>query len=184
MSVFKRLIAGYSAAMRRAAGLFAVLAAVALVAMLLQVLYEVALRAFAGRSTGFADEFVGYEVAAASFFGLAYALERQALIRVMLLGRLAERRPAVGRLLEGFAILATLAAFALVIRYFWSSVARHWVRGTVSETIAEVPMWIPEGAMLLGMTVFWLAMLARLLRLLAGEPPHLGGASGALAGEG
>lgn len=179
-----RCVAAYSSGMSAVARLFAVLAALVLVAMVVQILIEIAMRAFYGTSSGVLDEFVGYGVAASSFCGLAYALEREALIRVTLLGRVADRHPAVARLLEGFAILVTLAAFALVIRYFLLSVERHWERGTVSETIAEVPMWIPEGAMLIGMAVFWLALLGRLLRLLVGEAPRFGSASSSLSAEG
>lgn len=184
MSVLRSCVAVYSRVMSVAARLFAALAALVLVAMVVQILVEIALRAFYGTSSGVLDEFVGYGVATSSFCGLAYALEREALIRVTLLGRFADRHPAAARLLEGFAIVVTLAAFALVIRYFLLSVGRHWDRGTVSETIAEVPMWIPEGAMTIGMMVFWLALLGRLLRLLTGARPHFGASSGSLAAEG
>ena len=184
MPFLERCVDAYSRVMSVVSRLFAALAALVLVAMVVPILVEIALRAFYGTSSGVLDEFVGYGVATSSFCGLAYALEREALIRVTLLGRFADRHPAAARLLEGFAILVTLAAFALVIRYFLLSVGRHWDRGTVSETIAEVPMWIPEGAMTLGITVFWLALLGRLLRLLAGGPPRFGAASGSFAAEG
>jgi TRAP-type C4-dicarboxylate transport system permease small subunit len=73
--------------------------------------------------------------------------------------------------LEAFAALATLWVISLLIWFFWLRVSRHWTRGTVSSTIAEVPMWIPEGAVVLGLAVFWLQLLAYFVRHAAGAGP-------------
>ena len=49
-------------------------------------------------------------------------------------------------------------------------VGRARDRGAVSETVAEVPLWIPEGVMLVGLAVFWLHLVIYLLRVLVGLP--------------
>lgn len=145
----------------------AVVAATLLVLMVLHILLEIALRSFFASSTFVLDEFVGYGVAAMTFLSLGYALETDSLIRVqLLLGRSA---PPVRRRLEILAAGLTLALTLFLIAYFWRSFARNWSRGAVSQSIAEVPLWIPEGLVLLGVVLFALQLFAHLLRLL--QPP-------------
>jgi hypothetical protein len=49
--------------------------------------------------------------------------------------------------------------------------ARNWSQNRVSSSIAEVPMWIPEAGILLGLCVFWLQLLAYALRQIADTAP-------------
>ncbi len=137
--------------------------------MVAHILIEIVLRYFFSSSTFVLDEFVGYAVAATTFLSLGYSLEHGSLIRVSLLIGRAEGP--MRRLLEAVCALAGLFVAGLLVWYFWLRVARHWTRGTVSSSIAEVPMWIPEGAILLGLAVFWLQLLAYLLRQITGEAP-------------
>jgi len=145
----------------------AVVSAVLLVLMVLHILIEITLRSLFASSTFVLDEFVGYGVAAMTFLSLGYALETGSLIRVqLLLGRSA---PRARRALEVLAAGLTLALTLFLIAYFWRSFARNWSRGAVSQSIAEVPLWIPEGLVLLGIALFALQLFAHLLRLL--RPP-------------
>jgi TRAP-type C4-dicarboxylate transport system permease small subunit len=142
----------------------AVVSAAFLVLMVLHILLEIVLRGFFASSTFVLDEFVGYGVAAMTFLALGYALEEGALIRVQLL---LTRSPAPAR--RGLEILGaglTLALSLFLIAHFWRSVSRNWSRGAVSQSIAEVPLWLPEGLVLLGLVLFALQLLAHLLRLL------------------
>lgn len=140
------------------------LAGLLLVAMVLHILLEIVLRAFFSTSTFVLDEFVGYGVAAITFLSLGYTLEHGALIRVnLVLGRTHGR---ARRALEVLAAGLTLGLLTFLGWFFWFRVARHVSRGTVSNTIAQVPMWIPEGLVLLGLGLFWLQMFAYLLRML------------------
>jgi TRAP-type mannitol/chloroaromatic compound transport system permease small subunit len=52
--------------------------------------------------------------------------------------------------------------------FFWFSIQRNWERGATSETVAAVPLWIPESFALLGLTILSIQLLAYLLRVLAG----------------
>ena len=149
--------------------LSAALAALAMVGMVGHILYEIVLRYFFDSSTFVLDEFVGYAVAAATFLGLGYSLEYGSIIRVnLLIGRTTGW---LRRVLEALCSIAALMAVGLLAGHFGFRVARHWTRGTVSSSIAEVPMWIPEGAVLLGLCVFWLQLLAYLLRQFTDTPP-------------
>ena len=144
-----------------------VLSAALLVGMVLHILYEIVLRAFFSSSTFVLDEFVGYGVAAMTFLSLGYALNEGALIRVnILLGRTAGR-PRIA--LEIFSVAVTLAMTVFIAVYFWRSVARNWKREAVSESIAEFPLWIPEGLVLAGVVLFAIQLAAYLLRLVAGD---------------
>lgn len=152
-------------------------AALVLVLTIGHILVEIVLRLFSS-STFVLDEFVGYGVAAATFLALPHALERGSLIRVnLLLAPLAEDGLA-RRLIEVLCILSTLWVVGFVIRYFWRSVSRNWSRGSVSSSVAEVPLWIPEGLMLLGLAIFWLHLMVYLLRIGTGQRP-IGAGSGA-----
>lgn len=146
----------------------AAIAAIMLVAMVLHILLEIILRAFFSTSTYVLDEFVGYGVAAVTFFSLGYALEHGALIRVNIL--LSRLNGWARRALEIFSAGLTLAMLTYFAWFFWIRFERNWDRGTVSSSVAEVPIWIPEGLVLLGLLLFWLQMLAYLLRMILG--PH------------
>jgi TRAP-type C4-dicarboxylate transport system permease small subunit len=145
----------------------AVVSAALLVVMVLHVLLEIVLRSFFASSTFVLDEFVGYGVAAMTFLTLGYALEEGSLIRVQLL--LNRSPPPARRGLEILCAVLTLALSLFLIGHFWKSVSRNWSRGAVSQSIAEVPLWLPEGLVLLGIALFALQLFAHLLRLL--RPP-------------
>jgi TRAP-type C4-dicarboxylate transport system permease small subunit len=149
----------------------AVVSAALLVLMVLHILLEIVLRSFFASSTFVLDEFVGYGVAAMTFLSLSYALEEGALIRVQLL--LTRSPPPARRGLEIVGAGLTLAVSLFLIAHFWSSVSRNWSRGAVSQSIAEVPLWLPEGLVLLGLALFALQLLAYLVRLLS-PPPREG----------
>jgi TRAP-type C4-dicarboxylate transport system permease small subunit len=150
------------------------LSAVILVAMICAILLDIGLRNFAGTSLGFVGELVGYGVAAITFNSLAYAFQKDALIRVNLVAGLAARSPLIGRILEVAALLLTLAVIGLAATFFWQSVLRHYARGSVSETGAEVPLWIAEGLMFLGLTLFCLQLVVALVNLIAGNREYAG----------
>jgi len=149
-----------------------VLSAVLLIGMVLHILLEIVLRSFFSTSTFVLDEFVGYGVAAMTFLSLGYALNEGALIRVnILLTRTAGRSRIA---LEVFSVVMTLAITVFIAGYFWRSVARNWTRGAVSESIAEVPLWIPEGLVFAGVVLFAVQLAAYLLRLIAGDRRIIG----------
>jgi TRAP-type C4-dicarboxylate transport system permease small subunit len=148
----------------------AYLAGLVLMLMTTHIMYEVILRVVFSTSTFILDEIVGYGVAACTFLALGHALEQGGLIRVNLLLKVLGDDGAGRRITEFVTIFLALAAVGFQIAYFWRSVARNFGRGAVSETVAEVPLWIPEGVMLVGLAVFWLHLSVYLLRTLVGLP--------------
>ncbi len=126
------------------------------------ILLEIVMRLF-GTSTFVLDEFIGYAVATMTFLGLGYALERGSLVRVnVLLDRIPERWHWLPDLVS---TLLALAAFSWLAWYWGQNVWRSYQRGTLSETLAETPLWIPEGMVLVGMLLLCLTLLSRALHL-------------------
>lgn len=151
----------------------AVLAAVLMAAMTLHVMLEIVLRAFFNSSTFVLDEFVGYGVAAMTFMTLGHALETGSLIRVNIL--LARIRSRSGRILVELICASTaLVLSGYIAGYFWKSVSRNFARGATSETIAEVPLWIPEAFVLVGLVIFMIQLLAHMVRVATGQPLPVG----------
>jgi TRAP-type C4-dicarboxylate transport system permease small subunit len=135
------------------------------------ILLEIVMRLF-GTSTFVLDEFIGYAVASMTFLGLGYALERGSLVRVnVLLDRLPTRWHWLPDLVS---TLSALAAFAWLAWFWGQSVWRSYQRGTLSETLAETPLWIPESMVLVGMLLLCLTLLSRALHLVSERslPPH------------
>ena len=149
----------------RLAKLAAYLSAIILVYMVIHILYEITLRVFFARSTYVLDEFVAYATAAITFLCLAYSLHDDALIRVgMLLNKVRGR---FKHFLELFSVSLTLIVVGLITYYFWTKTFwRDLIRGTLSESIAEVPLWIPESLALIGLLLFALQLFTMLLRLI------------------
>lgn len=135
------------------------------------ILLEIGMRLF-GSSTFVLDEFVGYAVATLTFLGLGYSLERGSLIRVsVLLDKLPHRWHWLPELAS---TLLALFSFSTLAWFWGNNVWRSYQRGTVSDTLAETPLWLPEGMVLLGMLLLCLTLLARLLSLACGHIPTTG----------
>ncbi len=159
MDIFQRAVCG-------ASRLAAQLSAVLLVAMVCHIIVEIVLRSFFATSTFVLDEVVGYGVAAMTFLSLGYALEQGALIRVNVLITRVGGMPRY--LLELFCIGVTLAVSGFLVVYIFRGVLRNWNRGAVSESIAEIPLWIPEGLVLVGLALFTVQLFAYGLRVATG----------------
>lgn len=155
----------------RLAKLAAWLSAGILIYMVLHILLEIVLRVFFSKSTYVLDEFVAYATASITLLCLAYALHDHALIRVnMLLSRLSGK-PRMALELFSFSIMFIVMCY--VVYYFWTKTFwRDLIRGTVSESIAEVPLWIPELFGLVGLVLFALQLFTMLMRLIVSGLPE------------
>lgn len=142
------------------------IAAVILVYIFGHIILEIVLRSFFRSSTFVLDEFVGYAVAAMTFLSLGYALNSGHLIRVDLaVGRLSGRPR---RWAELFCLAASFAMAGYCAWWVGRDALRNFHRGAVSESIAEVPLWLPVGAVWLGLILLMLQLLACFLRVAAG----------------
>ncbi len=168
MKAFSVFATGFSVLASRLSMAGAIAAVIFMAGMTLHIIVEILLRYFFSTSTFVLDEFVGYGVAAMTFLALGYTFEHNVLIRVNFI--LLKVRSALARkTLEISCVVTTLVLCSFIARYFWRSISRHFERGSTSETIAQVPLWIPESLILIGLVIFVIQMLAYVLRLLSGS---------------
>ncbi|QIE45997.1 TRAP transporter small permease [Pseudohalocynthiibacter aestuariivivens] len=142
----------------------AALAGIIMLLMVGHILLEIFLRSFLYSSTYVLDEFVGYGTAAMTFLALPRAAITNNLIRVSLIETVVQRsRPR--KILDLFTTAATFAICGGLTYYIGLSAMRNFSRGRVSETIAEVPLWIPEAVVLVGLAAFLLLLAVRFVAL-------------------
>ena len=140
-----------------------------LLAMTGLILTEVVLRTFFAASTHAADELVGYGIGGLSFLALGHALERKALIRMnLLLSRLRSDGP-VRRAVEIACTLLGILSCTIAFYFFIRNVVRNYERGYVSETVAPVPLWLPEAFVAIGFGIFILQLVSYLIRTLEND---------------
>ena len=110
-----------------------------------------------------------YAMVAATFFGLAYALKRDAHIRVTLL--LFAARGRVRRALQfaslaiGSAVMVSFAWHASVMAY------ESWLYGMRDLGLAATPLWIPQSGMAAGAVIAAIAFLDELVLVARGREP-------------
>ncbi len=159
----------YAGALALAAAGFAAIAALVLVQVLGRLLDRAA-RAIGAPPPGITipslAEIGGFLFLAAAFLGLAGTLMRGGHVRV---GLLTNALPApVARPL---AVLVLLLALGLCGFSTWSSVLQlvdSWVYNSVSFGMVKVPLWLPQGAMTLGLILMCVALLDALAVTLKG----------------
>lgn len=133
------------------------IATLAVVGILVIVCAETVLRQFQA-SLLVADEIAGYLNAAAIFFGLAWTLREGGFIRVELL-----YDRAAGRLKQALCWLIVLTATAFTALVLWVCIRQviyAFDRDTRAVSVIETPEWIPQSAMVLGLAVLLLQLLA------------------------
>ena len=126
-----------------------------------------------GREAGIlirgAEDIVAWLCAAASFLALGHTFRHGELVRV---GLLLERLPPRGRrLMELFALGVT----ALFVAYMLWAVSRFiyesWQFNEVAQGLIRVPIWIPQMTFLIGVAIFFIAVLDELFSVLKKEKP-------------
>lgn len=146
----------------------AISACVVLVAMVGMILFEIVLRSAFDSSTYVLDEFVGYGVAIMTFLSFAFTLRDGVFIRVGLVT--SNLGPASRRILEVISCAVGTLIFSLVAYYILKLVMKNFSRGVVSNSLAEVPLWIPQGLVLIGMALLVLQFAAMTARYALGAP--------------
>ncbi|WP_299839751.1 TRAP transporter small permease subunit [uncultured Paracoccus sp.] len=127
-------------------------------------------------------EIGGFLLVAAACLALAGTLQSGGHVRVtMIAGALPPL--AAGAL----TILATAIAAGLAIWAGWHSALQaldSWQFNSLSYGMIKVPLWLPQGAMTLGIALLALALVDALLTLLRGGTPAFLAAEAAATGEG
>ncbi|EPC04128.1 hypothetical protein L861_02115 [Litchfieldella anticariensis FP35 = DSM 16096] len=133
------------------------------------IILEIVLRLF-GHSTFILDEYIGYAVAAMTFLGLPYVLEKNGLIRVALV---LDRLPKKWHWpLELLIAVTSFGAFGWLSLFWCQNVVRSYQRGITSDTLSETPLWIPEGIVLLGLWLLCFTLVVRSLQLVTKRSHH------------
>jgi len=145
------------------------LAALSLLMMAVLMLAEVFARNLLAQSLTFSWEYAGYLMGAAFFFGAAYTLRTGGHVRVSLL---AEHVPApVARLLDVAVTLVGVAVSGFLVYALGDLTLTSYQRSIVSFTPVQTPLIYPQGVLAVGALFLLLQMIARLARLLRGQPP-------------
>jgi TRAP-type C4-dicarboxylate transport system permease small subunit len=113
--------------------------------------------------------FAGFFLTAATFFALAYTLKRGAHIRVTLV--IQALGPKTRHLVEIWCILVGLAIAGFFTWYTFGLVAESYRFGDMSTGMVAIPIWIPQGALVLGGAVLTIALLDELVTALKGKTP-------------
>lgn len=146
------------------------IAALCLVTLLIVISLQMAAR-WSGLQFPGSTSYAGYCMAAASFFALAHTLNRGGHIRVsLLLSQLGRFRRAgeiwcfgIGSVLSVFLAIYAIKAVQISIKL-----------NDISQGQDATPIWIPQVPMAIGATLFAIAMIDRLIRILAGGSFQLG----------
>ena len=166
MSALARVLGGLDA-LSRACGYVAAVLVVGIAALILT---EVFCRTVLNISLSFAWEYSAYFLAVSIFLAAAFTLRTGGHVRVMLLSQSVPPRTA-----HWLDVLATLGGIVVAGWLAWSLAAfawQSWATGSTSATIDETPLVIPQAAMAFGAVLLTLQLVARAIRLLAGDPPE------------
>ncbi|MET4104255.1 TRAP-type C4-dicarboxylate transport system permease small subunit [Roseovarius sp. MBR-78] len=157
-----------------------VLAALALVAIAVLVLVQVAgrvidktLLALGQAPLGIAitslSEFGGFLFVGAVFLALAGTLRDAGHVRVTILTQSVP--PGLRRVLAGLVLLLALGLGGFALYSAGVQAWDAWAFNAVSFGMARFPLWIPQGVMVLGLAIFWIALLDEALVVLRGGVP-------------
>ena len=72
-------------------------------------------------------------------------------------------------LVEILCILFGLFSCGMAFWFFTRNVLRNYERGYVSETVAQVPLWLPEAFISVGLAILLLQFVSYLVRVLTRE---------------
>lgn len=151
--------------MYRASG---ALAAVCLASIAVVMILQAAMRTLGVLFRG-ADDIVAWLCAASAFLALGATFRRSELVRV---GLVLERLPARAR---RRAEIAALTVALLFSGYMLYAVARFvyesWMFKEVAQGLIQVPIWIPQLSFLIGVLVFFVAVLDDFVVSIAGGRP-------------
>ncbi len=153
---------------------------VAIVVMMAMMTAESVLRSFFSFSLMIADEFAGYFLMVAVFMGVGYCMRSHSLLRVTILY---DRLPI--RLRTGMQVIFDVLSlgFTLILMHqLVRVVINSYVRGTLSISQAEIPVWIPQTVMPIGTAILILVLVAEITRnarifvaLMKGQAPQEAG---------
>jgi TRAP-type C4-dicarboxylate transport system permease small subunit len=126
-----------------------------------------------GRTAGFlirgADDIVAWLCAAAAFLALGHTFRHGELVRVGLW--LHKLKPRARWVAEVVALGITCAFVAYMLWAASRFVYESWVFKEVAQGLIPVPIWIPQLSFVVGVLIFFVAVLDELVVVLKGQKP-------------
>ena len=141
-----------------------------LVYIVIHVNLEIVLRSFFGSSTNSMGEFVGYAIGAMSYLAMAHTLASRKHVRVSLIRAIPGKGLALA--VELFCLVSTFAIFSFIAWQIWRILVRDFTRGSVSPTLMETPTWYIDAAILAGLVLLLLQILASALDAIVNGVPE------------
>ena len=119
------------------------------------------------------EDFAGFFLAAATFLALAYTFRMGGHIRVTILVHLLKGK------LQRFALALALFVFIIMIAYgvYYTGAFTYesWSFHELSQGYIPVPLWIPQLGMVIGLSIFLIALIDDLILVLRGDTPSFVG---------
>ena len=145
----------------------------ALAAVCLAAICVVMLAQAFGRTAGIlirgADDIVAWLCAAAAFLALGYTFRHGELVRVGLF--LHQLKPRARWIAELVALGITAAFVAYMLWAASRFVYESWAFKEVAQGLIRVPIWIPQLSFVVGVLIFFVAVLDELLLVLQKKKP-------------
>lgn len=134
-----------------------------LIATVIMVVVEIAMRGLLGFSLGASTELSGYVLAISASWAFAHALFLKAHIRIDVV--YLQLPQALRAAMDVLALVTFVLFSAVVARAAWGVAAESLSRGSLANTPLHTPLWIPQALWLLGLVWFCLAVVLLLVRV-------------------
>lgn len=165
MNTFNRIVTLIS----QACGIFAAALTAVAVVIVCQMVF---IRYVLNHNTIWQTDFVTYSLIAATFIGAPYVLLTKGHVNVDVLPIYVGERARYWLAICAIAISLAFCLLMTVLTFqFWHEA---WEGRWVSDTMWRARLWIPYGAMPLGLGILSLQYVADLLNLLTGREPPFG----------
>ena len=165
MNIFNRLITVIS----QVCGIFAAALTASAVVIVCQMVF---IRYVLNENTIWQTDFVTYSLIAATFIGAPYVLLTKGHVNVDVLPIFLGERARYWLAICAIAVSLAFCLLMTVLTFqFWYE---SYENGWVSDTMWRARLWIPYGAMPVGLGILTLQYVADLLNLLTGREPPFG----------
>jgi TRAP-type C4-dicarboxylate transport system permease small subunit len=116
-----------------------------------------------------ADDITAWLCAAASFLALGHTFRHGELVRVGLF--IDMLRPGGRRIAEVVALSMTAAFVGYMVWAVGKFVYESWKFKEVAQGLVKIPIWIPQMCFVLGVLIFFIAVIDELVAVLRGQKP-------------
>lgn len=139
--------------------------AVSLAIMVILVTIEVILRVTVHSSLLIVDEFSGYLMVFVAYWGAILAVDSDNFVRVSIIYD--KYGPTLKRVVDIVYHLIFMIFVGMMAFFTYKSVLSVYIHGTISNTIARVPLVYPKGFLLIGLILMELYLSVEFLLLIA-----------------